>query len=317
MSKDKKLNPDQDLKRYHDGDGVSLGGMNFGLWLANNRRRLLTIVVILLIAVCAFFFIYSAYNYAVYFLAGNANDQSANESMALSPRQVTTDLEIAAPQIFKGDEHYDLTVKLTNPNDKFSANFNYCFNPAGLSADQTASTATSTDAGAVCGSGFILPGATKYVLALGQDLGVNPDNLDFKITNISWQRFDAHQIPNWNDFSSSRLDFAVSDINFTPAASNNLSAKIGLNNLEFNVKNQTAYGYYAAPLNILFFSGAELVGVNRYLLTNFLAGESRAVAISWPGNLRGVDRTEITPDINILDDSVYLKYQGSNPPSAQ
>jgi len=80
--------------------------------------------------------------------------------------------------------------------------------------------------------------------------------------------------------------------------------------LEFKITNQTAYAYYEAPLQILLYSGSELVGVQTYSVNNFLAGEKRNVNLSWPGGLQTVSRTEVKPNINILDDDVYLKYQG-------
>ena len=64
------------------------------------------------------------------------------------------------------------------------------------------------------------------------------------------------------------------------------------------------------PLNIALFDGDQLVSVNKYILQNFVSGEKRNIKISWPGNYRNI-RAKIIPDINILDNSVYLKYQGS------
>ena len=63
-------------------------------------------------------------------------------------------------------------------------------------------------------------------------------------------------------------------------------------------------------LNIAIFEGDQLVGVNVYHLQNFLGGETRNVKINWPGNFNNI-HAEIVPDLNILDDRVYLKYQGS------
>lgn len=289
---------DIDLKKYNDNSGVSLERMDFGLWLAEHRRRIIKIIIILLILLSAFFFIYSSYNYIVYFITGDPNSQLANNNLALTPRKVTDDLQIAPLQAFDNDGHSDLVVSIANPNDKFMATFFYCFKQA--------------DVDISCKSGFILPGEKKYITDLAQQFSGSRSELSFVVSDVFWRRIDAHQIPDWVDFYNKRLDFAISDISFASAATSGLSDKVNLNSFEFNVKNQTAYGYYEAPLNIYLYSGSELVAVNRHILLNFLPGETRSVKLSWPGRYGNVNRTEVVPDINIMDDNVYLKYQGTS-----
>lgn len=296
MAKEENLNKGIDLKNYDDSTDVSLREMNFGLWLAEHRHKFLKILTGALIALCLFFFIYSSYNIIIYFISGDSSDQLAVGEVPTSPRQLTTDLVIAPLNIFSSGERYDLANRLENPNDKFMANFKYCFTFAGNDL--------------VCGEDFILPNEKKYVLALGRELNGSQSEASFRIFDLFWRRIDAHQIPDWNTFVSSHLNFPVSAVSFSSGITNTLSEKINLNNLAFSLKNQTPYGYYEVPLNILLFSGEELVGVNRYLLQNFSAGDDRPIKISWPGSLSAVNRTEIMPDINIMDDQVYLKYQG-------
>jgi hypothetical protein len=291
-------NKDIDLKNYNGESQGSLKRMNFGLWIAEHRRRIIKTIIIFLIALSAFFFIYSSYNYIVYFISGDPNSQMINNNLSFAARQVTTDLEIAPLQVFDNDGHSDLVVKVSNPNEKFMANFNYCF--------------TMKETGVSCSQTFILPGESKYVFALAQEISGSRSELSFNISNVFWRRIDAHQIPDWGEFANQRLDFAVSGLNFSSAAVSGLSDKVNLSTLDFSIKNQTAYGYYEVPLNIFLYSGSEIVAVNRYILQNFLAGETRMINISWPGSFRMVNRTEVVPDINIMDDNVYLKYQGTS-----
>jgi hypothetical protein len=244
------------------------------------------------------FFIYSSYNYFIYFFSNQA-DKLTTDSFLSSPRKVVTNLEVGAPSVFKIEERFDLAVLLKNPNDKFLANFNYCFKQGEQELD--------------CKKNFILPGEEKYILALGQTIKNDQENVAFVIKDIFWQRINAHQIPNWSNFLAERLNFSFADINFATANNSGLSEKIGLNTLEFNINNLSPYSYYEVPLNILLYNGSELLGVHQYLLTRFLTGESRNVKISWPGNLTTVNRSEIKPDLNITESGVYLKYQGRQP----
>jgi hypothetical protein len=41
-----------------------------------------------------------------------------------------------------------------------------------------------------------------------------------------------------------------------------------------------------------------------------MSGQERQIAISWPGNVSRVSRTEIIPEINIMKDDIYIKYEG-------
>ena len=255
MAKEENLSKDIDLKNYDDSTDVSLQEMNFGLWLAEHRHKFLKILTGSLIVLCIFFFIYSSYNIIIYFISGDMNAQSVSGQVPTSPRQLTTDLEISPLQIFSGNDHYDLAVKLKNPNDKFMASFKYCFTMSGNDL--------------ACGDGFILPSEEKYVLALGQDLDGSQSEASFKISNLFWQRINAHQIPDWNSFALSRLNFSVSGTSFSSGITNSLSEKMNLNNVGFSLKNQTPYSYYEVPVNILLYSGEELVGVNRHILQNF------------------------------------------------
>lgn len=287
---------DFDLNRYEDLNGLSLKKMNFGLWLSENRSKMTKLIIAFLIIVSAGFFIYSSYHYANYFLDGRNSGGTETNVSVLSPRRVVSDLLIAVPQVFKSGETYDLAVNIENPNDKFTGNFQYCF--------------TVNDTPMSCGRGFIMPGEEKYLFALGQKIeGVAPE-VSFNVTDVFWQRIDAHKIPDWSMFAVSRLNFAVEDLKLILASSRNTGDRASLDSLEFSISNNSAYGYYEVPLKIAFYNGAELVGVNSYVVNNFLAGQKRSVRLSWLSGLGNVTRTEIRPELNLLDDNIYLKYQG-------
>jgi len=284
---------DINLNKYKDRDGLSLNKMNFGLWLSESRAKIMKTFVIFLIALSVFFFGYSSYNYVIYFLNGTEIDP-VNVTI-LSPRQVD-DMIIGPPQIFRSGESYDMAVYLNNPNDKYIGTYSFCF--------------YANETKIKCGNNFILPGETTYAIALGQKID-NPLEVSFRMTSINWQRFDNRKIPDWATFSNERLNFRVENLNLVLAEKSGLSEKIGLDLLEFSIVNNTNFGYYDVPLMITFYSDQDLVGINSYLLNNFISGETKTVRLSWPGGLGNVTRTEIRPILNILDDSIFLNYQGA------
>jgi len=294
MPKDKNYGEEIDIKKYQNEDSVSLGEMNFGLWLSEKRVLLTRILIGILILISAGFFIYSAYQFYIY--SKDTSDKAPVVANVSSPHNLTKDLIIEAPQYIKSGDRYDLLVKITNPNDKFSANFDSCFNLNGQEF--------------TCVNSFILPGETKYIFALGKAVSDDIKTLTYNTKNVVWQRIDAHAILDWPSFSADRLNFSYTNVNFYSISDGNYNSASSGNILEFNAQNLSAYSYYDVPLNIALYEGSQLVSVNTYHLQNFLSGETRNIKINWPGNLSNV-RAEIVPNLNILDDSVYLKYQGS------
>ncbi len=293
MKKDEK-NKDQDLKDFQDLSGVSLKEMNFGLWLSENRKKITKIFIIFLITISAFFFIYSSYNYIIYFLTGKTEVQT--ENLISSPRNLVQEIVFGETMVYSENNSFDLAISLKNNNDNFEADFKYCFEQLGKEIN--------------CGSSFILPKSEKYILALNQKLENGTDAVSLKISDIFWSRINKRTIPDWSEFYFNHLNFLVENIEFSGNSSSGLSEEVGLSSLEFNISNLTSYSYYEVPLNILLFSNNGLVGVHRYLLDNFISGENRKIRLSWPADLEAVSRVEIVSDLNMLNPDVFKKYEG-------
>jgi hypothetical protein len=268
--------------------------MNAGLWLSEHRKLITKAITIFLIIISAFFFIYSSYGYIIYFINGKIDNQE--EVQVLSPRNVVAPIEVAPIEVFKSGEKYDLAVRVKNPNDNFSAEFSYCINQG--------------DAEVYCDEGFMLPLDNKYLLALATTVNPTNANLVFTIKEIFWVRTNRTEIPDWNAFLLERVNFEIAEVKFLSASKSGLSENLRLNSLEFNALNLTPYSYYQVPFNIFFYAGSELVGVERHVATDVMAGENRQIKISWSGDLGNVSRIEIIPQINVNDKDVYSKYQG-------
>lgn len=290
MSKNKN-EQEIDLAKYRDPSGLTLTKINFGLWLSERRKTISRLVIIGLVIISVFFFSYSIYNYALYFL--HQDDVETTPTVVNAPRDQVTDLVASDPQALKINGYYDLVASIQNPNDRFQASFNYCF--------------LSGETELVCNQGFILPGEKKYLLELNQTVQGEISALTLEIKNINWRRIDNREIPDWPVFYQSRLNLSYNNIKMTPSG-----ASGGRNYFEFTLVNNTAYSYEQVPLNIVFYKDYQIVGANRYVANNLMAGESRLVRLSWLTTLAGVNRSEISPDLNILDKNIYLKYQGAS-----
>lgn len=279
-----------DLNKYRDPSGLSLAKINFGLWLSEKRKTISRITITVLILVSIFFFSYSIYNYILYFMHQDSSQEPAINISA--PRNQVSDLLISNIQALKINGYYDFVASIENPNDRFKATFEYCF----LTSEEEIS----------CEQGFILPGEKKYLLAINKNVSRELGNVNLEIRDTSWQRIDNREIPDWQSFYKERLNLSFNNIKITPSGTSN-----GRNYLEFIVTNNSAYSYQQVPLNIVFYKDYQIAGVNRYVANNLMSGEKRLVRLSWSTVLAGVNNSEISPDLNILDDSIYLRYQGS------
>ncbi len=299
----KKTN--KEVEKYTDLEGLSTKKLNFGLWYVQNRKKIRGTIVVVLIIIASITWLWTLYNFIYYYAIGIKEDEQMIREVvqggiidhsyleSLSPQK----LLISNPEILRGNTGaFDVFVQIQNPNPKHSATFEYCF--------------VARDEIVECGENFILPNDSKYIMALSKEISTNAQNTDFRIKNLSWKRIDVHKYPNWENYSKERLAFNISNIKFTPAPSSGLSENISLNILEFTVKNNTAYNYWAVPLDIVLYSSAGIIGVNQYTVTEFMSKESRDITLSWPGNLGRATDIQISPELDILQDDIYIRYQG-------
>ncbi len=299
---DKNENKEKvDINRYQDLEGLSTKKLNFGLWFVNNRKRFVTATIVILILLSAGFFFYSGYHYTYYLLEGKDNDeQLLNELSRYEPvsleyklKNSARDLQFYKVETFSVDGSYDLVAKISNPNDKYYANYSYCF--------------VENDIELACDEGFIFPLESKYLLALAIEREYRPQ-VQLRMKSIGWTRVNLHKYPDWESHYNDRLNFTVSDIRFKPARKSALSENLSLDVLEFEISNDTAFGYWQVPLNIVLFSGNQIVGVNRHVLDGFISGETRSARLVWSGNITSANEVQVIPTLDIVDESIYIKY---------
>lgn len=292
------------LDRYKDPEGLTVTRMKIGLWFVQNKQYMIYFVYGLLIFVAMitwprFFYVFGEYiikgmNDDVKILKDlSTNDRTVHDLIAM---QNARNILVDTPQSFKSGENFDLVAKINNPNPGHWGEFSYNFKVG------------SQDLG--LNHGFILPGETKYVMALNKDID-SPDSVVMvSLENVVWHKINKHDYPDWEKFKKEHLDITISDKKFSSAQSSILSEKVNLNQLDFKISNNTAYGYYNTGIEIILFSGQHMVGANYYILDKLKSGEQRNINVTWPGNINQVTETTVIPEINIMDEDLYLKSPG-------
>jgi len=296
---------EKNLKNYVSTEGITTKQLEIGLWYVEHKRQLRMILIGFLIIVGAISWAYTIYGFAYYLARGMNEDQILTKQLvqinSLGHDYVTQigakDLIIGSVGVIRSsDKKYDLYTKLQNDNPKWWAEFDYYFTAAGRQSKKT--------------RGYILPEEIKYLAVLAEDFSYYPDDGRLVIENISWHRINQHQIRDWNAYKTGHLNIEATDIKFTSASASPLSEKLGLNQLSFNAFNNTAYSYWSVGFTILLYSRDQIAAINHYALNDFMSEQKRSVEISWPGDFGRADRVEVIPEINIMKDDIYIKYDG-------
>jgi len=293
------------VKNYVGPEGITTKQLEAGLWYVEHKKILRNILYGFLILVGAISWTYTIYGFAYYIARGMAEDQILAKQL-VNTSVIGHDYVVAvgAKELTAGpvgilgstDKKYDLYSQLKNDNADWWVEFDYYFITEGQATKKA--------------HNFILPSESKYLFALAQDFFSPPASAALMLENVVWQRISAHQIPDWPDYYHRHLDIESSNIKFIPASLSPLSEKLNLNQLSFKVINQTAYNYWETGFIILLYRSGSLVNINHYILSDFLSGQERSIELSWPGSIGQADRVEIIPEINIMKEDIYIKYEG-------
>ncbi|MDD2680828.1 MAG: hypothetical protein PHE20_01850 [Patescibacteria group bacterium] len=306
MTDKDRVKKEANLNKYEDLEGMTLNKMKLGLWLSLNRKRIWRFTIIALMAVSALMLIYSTYHYAHYFLYGRQADKdllsevTSNQIDVSAYREATSPTEMLIGNIstFSVQGKYDFLIPVSNPNLKHTGFFKYCLQD-------------EADNNILCESNFILPGANKNIIIVGQKLSAKPQNLKLVVSDLFWQRLNAHNIPDWQAYQNEHLNLQISNLKYTAPEN---GSKSPFHTLSFTATNFSSYHLARLPLDILLYNGNSVSGVNIYNLDNFLSGEARDLSFSWLAAGERVSRVEIIPDANLLDAQIYLPYQGEVQP---
>lgn len=296
-------NLDKKVEEYKDISGISTKELEVGLWYVEHKEKIKKGIIIFLIVFSALTWGYSIYGLSYYWYKGVLEDEALLQDIA-EQKLVSHDylvsisaqnLAVSSVNVLRnGSDKYDYFVRLENPNPDFVAHFEYCF--------------VSSQEEIECANNFALPGETKYIMALAK---LNyASGVSFSLKSLSWKRINTHQIPDWDSFYSEHLNITFENISFGQAKLGALSEGGGMNILEFLVNNKTVYNYSELPLNIILYNGNIIVGVDRLIVGELKSGETRKISLNWPNNISYAGNIQINPDLDIMRNDIYMKFEG-------
>lgn len=281
------------------GGKLDEGQLNWGYWWVTHQvqvRKAATFVF----GIFAFSLLaYAIWGFADWFLFSGVKERQQAGLTQYVEIPVSTFRQYAAktepffddPTVLPaGEGRYDLFAKATNANENWMVTFDYRFEASGTSIPAK--------------KGFLLPGETKRLHALGVKAEARPSSGKTVISNMQWSHVDPHLVfPGYAGWSKARLDIVAETPTFVPPAAGDT---LPIGRATFSVVNRTAFSYYTVGFFVTAYSNQQVVGVNYVTISRLMAGERRTVEASWFSALPAVTRVEVMPEVNILDASAYI-----------
>ena len=297
MQKDKN----QGQPVYEDPMGLDDKELNFGVWYITNLPRIKKIGTGILIAISILSWGYFIISFVYYIIWGMNADQAVLDDLAntdtishqvIVARQAEA-FRYSSPDVLESsDGRYDIFSQISNTNEDFAGYFDYYFRVGNTETEKQ--------------SGFILPKSSKYIYQLGFESASNIQSAELVIENFSWKRISPRPIEDWDEFYDERIDFDIID----PAFESLDDGQEDNNSLQFTLKNNTAFNYWQVDFFLAIYRNGRIIGVNQYSALELDSQEKREVTIGWPGSFTAVSEIEVIPDLNILDEDVYMDYIG-------
>jgi len=287
------------FEKYVDPTGeLPTSKFKWAIWYVTHKILLYKILVGFLIGFSVLTILFGLWKWGDYLIFGIAEDQLLERSISTSINYgginqsfSAQPLQIAGTQILvSGVNRYDIVSEVANPNQRFVAEFDYSYQLGG-------------DAATAVQHAMLLPGETRPLAFLGYADGAPGASSGLVLSNVTWNRIDAHQAPDIENWQKDRLNFVVTDFSFVASRSvEDANAHI----IRFKLTNDSLYGYDAPSFQVGLFNNGSLVGILPWSLNRIRSGETVSVDLRSFAPDLNVTEVKIFPFINIFNTEAYL-----------
>jgi len=114
---------------------------------------------------------------------------------------------------------------------------------------------------------------------------------------------------DFNTLYQEKFKFEVRNLKYIPASELGLpQQKVPVNRVTFDIENLTAYNYKNIYLQLLLNSGGQIAAINQIPSGILRSGQTISLEVNFFQNLPKIDSVDITPETNIYDDAIFLKF---------
>ncbi|TAK05383.1 hypothetical protein EPO33_05470 [Patescibacteria group bacterium] len=278
-------------------DNLSEQQFQAASWYVEHKLQLKAALTVFLVVWCAAFGGYAIWGMVKLFLIEYPGYRQMQRDAGVNyvnfaALENARPIDVRTVQVFAaGAGKADAVATVRNPNARFAATFRYQFVGEGATPSEL--------------EGFLLPGEEKPLLSLGIPTQTSFRSARLEIRDVQWARLDAHEIPDWAAYRTARMALSGEEVVFTPAQTQGQVSRV-----TFTVKNASAYSYWNVRFIVLLYRGQSIAAVNAIDLSSLRTGESRPASVTWFENVPSVTKTEIRPEVNILDQSAFIAPAG-------
>jgi len=270
-------------------------------WYLKHKATLRKIFFGSIITIVSLLNIFGLYGWSKYLFFGTVQDQQLSQQTVRSivnylPIQkyykpVPLDISnINVTQPTTG--RFDFSAEVKNANKRKIAEIDFYFTyDGGQTEIFTAS---------------IMPNSQRPIVSFGQKANGYPTSVQIAIADIRWRAINPHDLFDIDTYISKRVQFSFTDFQFL---SQSEAQDRPANSIQFVATNNSTYSYWNLPIIVKLNRGSETVGFLQTALSEFVAGQSRAVDLRSVANGLTVTDIEVFSIQDYFDIDVYMPPQ--------
>lgn len=271
--------------------------LEFGIWYTSHKIFLKKIFLFIFIAFNILLYSYNIYTSFQLFVAQRDRNSNLLLNMLYNSPGVNSvkqklkpaDIQINGITILHNENNtVNIVAEVFNPNNIYYANrIMYRFSDSQKIFSE--------------GETYLWPQERRYIIIYNIPAIHSSQGVNVQLYRVIWKRM--------NDYiakQQERMNFPIQMAGFTPSQVVFGDTFIP-GSIKFTIENQTIFNYWDVELSIVLYNGTSIVGSAYTQLHTLKSLEKISLDIKILTDASAVTNVEIFPEINILDDAVYLK----------
>ncbi len=265
-------------------------------WWVAHKQQLRNGFAAVVLFVSGAAILYSAYGFLDYWIFSRARDQQILQQLATSSINFSAitkpqPIGLSVPTVLSesaGNGHYDVLVKVVNPNKKWTA-------------DVTVHIASADQSQGVDESITLLDSDEQFLIAPGL-ASSSGSSAEAIVSNVVW-----HRLKNVADLDARKPKFDVTDVHFVSGPELKITGNTTVGQVTFSVANQSIFNFWSVDFTVVIMEGDNPVAAAKTTLTKFLSNEKRNVSINFYSDIPAATNVLVVPYVNVSDDSVFMQ----------
>ncbi len=277
---------------------VSKIQLNIGYWLLNHRKQMQTTGLVLFIMVDIIIIIFFLINFGKYFtglpvqnrmIASMAEPVVDFQAVHLKNSPITPQVHDQAV-VTSSLDRYDFLAKIKNPNNRWIVkSFQYRFKVGGETTGWQ--------------TGYLSNNEEKYFFYIGFDYSgygsLVDKTVEVELKDIEYIRVVDHdKVP--------KIDFVIEGTQHKILSLAESGDQIS--QVVADITNDSVYSFWQVGIQIVLLGRDKPISINFTTVNSLDTLQTKSIDVKWLNRISGVTEVIIVPEINILDDDNYKRY---------